>query len=145
MFGNDRREMRRFFTQAWNKHNHGETLEPIERLIAVIIQKHPEYHTILEQEELALDKDYPPEAGESNPFLHISMHLGLQDQISMDRPPGISAAYRKLIMANGGDAHAADHMIMECLAQMIWDAQINNKTPDEQAYLECIDNLVGRQ
>ncbi len=118
-------------------------MEPMEKVMADIIQQHPEYHPILEQEDQALDRDYLPENGESNPFLHMSMHLGLQDQVRMDRPPGITAAYREMIMV-AGDAHHAEHMMMECLAQMLWEAQRNNKMPDEQVYLKCVNNLIRR-
>ncbi len=118
-------------------------MEPMEKAIAAIIQQHPEYHSTLEQEEQALDKDYLPEAGESNPFLHMSMHLGLQEQVSVDRPPGITAAYKELIMASG-DVHTAEHMMMKCLAQMIWEAQQENRAPDEHAYLECVRTLTRR-
>ncbi len=143
MFGNDRREMRRFFTVAWSKQKSGTPMEPMEKALTDIILQHPEYHSILEQEELVLDRDYLPETGESNPFLHMSMHLGLQEQISIDRPPGITLAYKELVM-NKGDAHEAEHMMMDCLAQMIWEAQKENKIPDEQAYLECVKNLTRR-
>ncbi len=140
MFGNDRRQLRRFFTQAWNKQKKDLPMEPMEKVVADVIQQHPEYHSMLEQEDLALEKDYLPEGGETNPFLHLSMHISLQEQISTDRPPGISAAYRKLLMGSG-DAHAADHQMMECLGRMLWEAQRENRMPDEQAYLECIKSL----
>ncbi len=141
MFGNDRRQMRRFFTDAWQKQKTGAPMEPMEQVIANIIQQHPEYHSLLEQKELALDKDFLPEMGETNPFLHISMHIGIQEQISIDRPPGITTAYKELIMSKG-DAHTAEHIMMDCLAQMLWDSQRDNKTPNEHAYLECIKSLI---
>lgn len=142
MFGNDRKEMRRFFTNSWKKTKSRVPLEPMEKIIADIIQQHPEYHHILEQEELALDKDYLPESGETNPFLHMSMHIGLQEQISTNRPYGITTAHRELTMSEG-DAHKAEHIMMECLGQMIWEAQRDKKTPDEQAYLGCVKRLLG--
>lgn len=141
MFGNDRRQLRRFFTGAWDKQKRGSPMEPMEKIVAGIIQQHPEYHSILEQQELALEKDYLPETGETNPFLHMSMHISLQEQVSTDRPPGISAAYRKLIMGSG-DAHATDHKMMECLGHMLWEAQRENRIPDEQVYLECVKSLM---
>jgi hypothetical protein len=141
MFGNDRREMRRFFTAAWRKQRNGTAMDPMEQVIANIIQQHPEYHALLEQEEQALEKDFLPEAGEGNPFLHMSMHIGLQEQVSINRPTGITIAYKELVMRQG-DAHAAEHMMMECLGQMIWEAQSNQKAPDEQAYLACIRRLI---
>jgi hypothetical protein len=142
MFGNDRREMRRFLTDAWSKHNNAVPTEPMEQLIAEIIQHHPEYHSLLEQADLAVERDFLPEMGEANPFLHLSMHVSLQEQISTDRPPGITAVYKQLVM-NKADAHAAEHMMMECIAQMIWEAQTNNSTPNELKYLECVKKLLG--
>lgn len=143
MFGNDRREMRRFFTDAWRKYKNSAPMEPMEQLIADIVQHHPEYHSMLEQADEAVERDFLPETGETNPFLHLSMHISLQEQISTDRPPGITAAYRELVLSKG-DAHSAEHMIMDCIAQMIWQAQTNNSTPDEQAYLGCVKNLLKR-
>jgi hypothetical protein len=143
MFGNDRRQMRRFFTDAWSKHNNGVPMEPMEQVIVEIIQHHPEYHSLLEQADLAVERDFLPEMGETNPFLHVSMHVSLQEQISTDRPQGITAAYKELVM-NRADAHAAEHMMMDCIAQMIWQAQTNNSVPDEQAYLVCVKNLLRK-
>ncbi len=116
-------------------------MEPMEKVVASIIQQHPEYHSMLEQHDLALERDFLPEAGESNPFLHMSMHISLQEQISTDRPPGITPSYRKLLVTTG-DSHQADHMMMECLGRMIWEAQANNTMPDEMAYLQCVNKLL---
>lgn len=143
MFGNDRTQMRRIFTDAWRKHNSGAPMEVMEKVIAGLIQQHPEYHSILEQAETAIEKEFLPEAGETNPFLHLSMHISLQEQISTDRPPGITATYRELVLSKG-DAHAAEHMMMDCIGQMIWEAQRNNSAPDEQAYLACVKNLLKK-
>jgi hypothetical protein len=117
-------------------------MEPMEQLIAEIIHHHPEYHSLLEQADLAVERDFLPEMGEANPFLHLSMHVSLQEQISTDRPLGITAAYKQLVM-NKADAHAAEHMMMECIGQMIWEAQTNNSTPNELKYLECVKKLLG--
>lgn len=143
MFGNDRREMRRFFTDAWSKHKSGVPMEPMEQVIAEIIQHHPEYHSLLEQADVAIERDFLPEMGEANPFLHLSMHISLQEQISTDRPLGITAAYKELVMKKA-DVHAAEHMMMDCIAQMIWQAQTNNSVPDEQAYLACVKKLLRK-
>ena len=143
MFSNDRTQFRRFFTNAWSKQQSGAPMEPMEMVVANIIQQHPEYHSMLKQQDTALEKDFPPEAGETNPFLHMSMHLSIQEQISTDRPPGIAATYRKLLMSLG-DSHEADHMVMECLGRMLWEAQTSNSMPDETAYLECVKGLQGK-
>ncbi|AKH19100.1 DUF1841 family protein [Sedimenticola thiotaurini] len=143
MFGNDRTQMRRYFTEAWRKASAGEELIPLERMIADVIQQHPEYHAMLETEESVLDKDFLPDLGETNPFLHMSMHISLQEQISTDRPNGIRPLYQQLVM-RAGDSHEAEHRMMECLGQMLWEAQRQNRMPDEQAYLSCIRKLAGR-
>lgn len=133
--------MRRFFTEAWRKHRAGEPLQPLEQLIARIVQQHPEYHGILEQPEAVLEQDFPPEAGMSNPFLHMGMHISLQEQVVTDRPAGISAVYREL-SHKAGDPHEAEHQLMECLGRMLWEAQQSNTAPDEKDYLECARNLL---
>lgn len=144
MFGNDRTRMRRVFTEAWRKQQAGEPLEPLEQVIVHIERQHPEYHRILEQPEQSLQHEFLPEAGTTNPFLHLAMHLSLQEQISTDRPAGISTLYQQLIRQTG-DSHAADHQLMECLGTMLWEAQQANTPPDESAYLECIRGLLKRQ
>ena len=143
MFGTDRTQMRRVYTEAWRKRLSGEPMEPLEQVIASVVERHPEYHRLLENPENTLEKDYTPEMGESNPFLHLSMHLGLQEQISTNRPTGITGLYRQLTL-KCGDAHTAEHEMMECLGQMIWEAQRYNRMPDEHGYLECIRSAIGR-
>jgi len=140
MFGNDRKGMRRVFTEAWRKQQTKEIMQPLEQVVANVIRQHPEYHQMLEQKGDILDKEYLPEGGEGNPFLHMSMHISLQEQISTDRPLGISALYRQLLLGRG-DAHEVEHQMMECLGRMLWEAQRANRMPDEQAYLECIRKL----
>jgi hypothetical protein len=142
MFGSDRKQMRQVFLEAWRKQREGIFMEPLEQLIVSVVQAHPEYHRLLEDAERALDKDFLPEQGESNPFLHMAMHISLQEQIATDRPAGVTALYQRLIRRLG-DAHEAEHHLMECLAHMLWEAQANQRMPDEQAYLECIRRLVG--
>ena len=141
MFGSDRTQMRRVFTEAWRKQQSGEPLEPLEQVIAYIERQHPEYHRILESPEQALQQEFLPETGDANPFLHLAMHLSLQEQISTDRPTGITALYQQLTRLTG-DPHTADHQLMECLGVILWEAQRNNALPDESAYLECIRRLL---
>lgn len=144
MFGSDRTRMRRVFTEAWRKQRAGEPLEPLEQVIVHIERQHPEYHRILEQPERSLAQEFLPEAGDSNPFLHLAMHLSLQEQISTDRPAGISALYQQLARQTG-DPHTADHQLMECLGTILWEAQRSGALPDESAYLECIRRLLKQQ
>jgi hypothetical protein len=141
MFGNNRIEMRRVFTEAWRKHRANLEKTPLEALISGIIEQHPEYHRLIENPDAALDRDFIPEGGETNPFLHLGMHISLQEQMATDRPSGISALYQRLTMAIG-DAHEAEHQMMECLGRMLWEAQSAGTVPDEQAYLACVQRLI---
>lgn len=137
LFPQDRNEIRRFFCEAWRKHREGLPLEPLGRLVAEVILRHPEYHPLLEDPETALNREYLPELGETNPFLHLGLHIAIQEQITTDRPPGILAAYRGLV-TRCGDPHTAEHHMMECLGEALWHAQRNGGAPDEQAYLACV-------
>lgn len=141
MFGNDRVEMRRFFTEAWRKSMAGETLIPLENMVIDIIKMHPEYHKALEGSDNVLDKDYTPEGGESNPFLHMAMHISIHEQLTTNRPFGIRDIYQNLVN-RCGDNHEAEHQMMECLGRMLWDAQRAGKMPDESAYLELVKKLL---
>ncbi|MGD8526099.1 MAG: DUF1841 family protein [Thioalkalispiraceae bacterium] len=141
MFSNDRGQLRKMFFTSWQKHQSGETLEPLEQLVAQIIQQHPEYHALLDDEQKYLDKDYTPEMGETNPFLHMSMHIAIAEQLGTNRPAGIKDLYQQLV-TKLGDAHTVEHHIMECLGQMMWEAQHNQAMPDEQQYLECLRKLL---
>ena len=142
MFGNERVQMRRLFFEAWRKHQAGEAMQPLEQMIAGVVLAHPEYHGLLDDPEDGLSRDYSPEAGESNPFLHMAMHIGLLEQISTDRPSGIGEVHR-LLSQRFGETHAAEHRMMECLGRMLWEAQTNSRAPDEQAYLDCMRRLLG--
>jgi len=140
MFGNDRNELRRMFFSVWHKAQNSEPLEPLENLITEIIKLHPEYHDLLVDEQANLDKDYTPEMGQTNPFLHMAMHISIQEQLQTDRPAGIRAQYQQL-MTKMSDAHEVEHQMMECLGQMIWQAQRDNTLPDESHYLACVQEL----
>jgi hypothetical protein len=141
MFTQDRDTMRSFFVEAWRKARDGVPLEPLEAQIAAVVRAHPEYHHLLDNADAVLSKDFLPEDGETNPFLHLSMHLAILEQVATDRPRGIRAAYQKNASAMG-DAHAAEHRIMECLGQALWEAQRSGGRPNESAYLECLHRLV---
>ncbi|MET0024407.1 MAG: DUF1841 family protein [Sedimenticola sp.] len=140
MFGNDRLQMRRMFTDSWQKSKQGAPLEPLEKMIVEIIQQHPEYHKMLEDPDGSLDRDFMPEEGQTNPFLHMGMHISIQEQISTDRPAGIRLAYQKLSLKTG-DHHEAEHKMMECLGRMLWEAQRSGGMPDENLYLECVRQI----
>jgi hypothetical protein len=141
VFGTDRESIRRFFIECRQKHLDNQPLSPLERLIVEVLREHPEYDALLSKTEEILDRDYMPEQGETNPFLHMGMHITLQEQLGSDRPAGIRDLYQRLTQ-KAGDAHSAEHQMMECLGLSLWEAQRNNTAPDEQAYLECIRRLV---
>jgi hypothetical protein len=115
-------------------------LDPLQMQIVSVIEQHPEYHRLLENPEQALGKDYLPELGETNPFLHMGMHLGIREQIDTDRPAGIRMLHQRLLEQHG-DAHELEHKMMECLAEMIWQAQKTGTAPDETHYLDCLKSL----
>jgi hypothetical protein len=141
LFSQDRTQLRRFFFSVWRKHQAREPMEPLEGLIADVIAQHPEYHAQLANEEAALDRDYLPEMGETNPFLHLAMHLAMREQLGTQRPAGIVEIYQKLAAVTG-NAHDAEHAMMDCLGEMLWQAQRDGTAPDEQRYLECLEKMV---
>ncbi len=138
MFNPSRDQARRFFFDAWSKFKAGRALSDLEAMALEHIGRHPEYHAILDQPDRYLDRDWPPEVGETNPFLHLSMHLSIGEQLTIDQPTGIQAHYRALLAALG-DEHQAQHAVMDCLAEMIWQAQRHNRPPDAAAYLLCLE------
>jgi hypothetical protein len=134
--------MRQVFFEAWRKRQTGVEMEPLEEMVSSVVAAHPEYHGMLNDEERYLPQEFSGEDGKGNPFLHMAMHISLLEQISTDRPPGISELYRRLCQRIG-EPHDAEHRLMECLGQMLWEAQANNRMPDEAAYLECIRRLLN--
>jgi hypothetical protein len=141
MFGQDRNQLRQMYLDAWRKQQNNEVMQPLEVMIAEVVSLHPEYHALLEQGEDALDKDFQAEMGESNPFMHMGMHMAIREQLSTDRPVGIVLAHKKLSLRLQ-DAHEVEHQIMECLGQSLWEAQRNNSAPDESQYLSCVQKLT---
>jgi len=141
MFGQDRQQIRRYFQAAWAKHQAGQPLEALERLVVDVIAQHPEDQNALADEN-ALLRDFSPDDGQTNPWLHMGMHISLGEQLGADRPAGIRDLYRR-IAARHGDTHAAEHAMMDCLGIALWEAQRNHATPDEQAYLTCLKRLAG--
>ena len=137
MFTPSRDEARRFVADAWAKYRAQAPLSDHERIAAGIVALHPEYHPLLEDAERHLDRDYRPEAGDVNPFLHLSLHIAVAEQLAIDQPPGIRAHYERLRLARG-DEHAALHAVLECLGEVIWHAQRHRTPPDATIYLECL-------
>ena len=137
MFSQDRSKQREFLASSWQKHIIGEILEPLELQLALIVQKHPEYHALIND----INLEYFPEQGKTNPFLHINLHLALQDQLTINQPTGIKDIYKKLILIHI-DTHEVEHMMMECIAEMIFNSQKNNTTLDQDNYLVNLKNLI---
>jgi hypothetical protein len=137
MFAPSREQARRFFIDAWRKHRTGEIVSPLEDAAIRLISLHREYHGLLEDGEAAITREWTPASGEANPFLHLSLHLAVEEQLSIDQPPGLRAAFEALL-ARRGDRHAALHDVMECLGETLWRAQKSQSPPDGEAYLECV-------
>jgi len=138
MFDPSRQDVRRFFCTLWRKHREGLPLTPLETIALERVLAHPEYHGDLTDEEAALAAEYPVEGGRGNPFLHLSMHLAIAEQLSIDQPPGLRAAHARLAQRLDS-THEADHEVMECLGETVWRAQRDNAPPDGLAYLECVE------
>ncbi len=141
LFTQDRRRLRFQFLQAWRKHLAQKPLEPLETQIVSLLLDHPEYHALLESHTDILEADYTADHGGDNPFLHLSLHLALREQVGTDRPAGIASVTRSLLIKHG-NGHQVEHLMIECLGEYIWDAQRQGRAPDEQAYLEKIRGLV---
>jgi hypothetical protein len=136
MFAPTRDEARRFLAAAWTKHRNGEPLEGLERTVVEIVALHPEYHPLLADAH-ALEREWSPESGSVNPFLHLSLHLAVAEQLAIDQPAGIRAEFERL-RASRGDAHAALHAVLECLGEVVWQAQRLGTGPDAALYLDCL-------
>lgn len=144
--GLPRDELRRRYLEAWRKHRARLPLEPLEAQIAAVIADHPEYIAWLESGEDVLTAEFTPEGGRENPFLHLSMHLAIRDQVATDRPVGIAQLHRELAQRLGS-AHAAEHAMLEPLAETLWEAQHDRKLPDDEAYWQRLARLsrAGRR
>lgn len=142
MFGQNRQQLRQVFFDVWSKMQNPEPMTALERAIAQIIDMHPEYHAILASPD-KLDQDFSVEAGQSNPFLHMGLHISLHEQISTDRPAGIRALYQQLL-GHYQDQHRCEHEMMECLAESLWQAQRNNQPPSEADYLQALRRLLDK-
>lgn len=138
MFNPSREQARQFFFETWRKYRQREMLSAMEDLALDVILLHPEYHRMLDDAERYQDKDYLPEVGDTNPFLHMGMHIAIKEQLSIDQPVGIRPRFERLLKQTG-DEHAATHQVMECLAEMIWQAQRTQSALDAKVYFECLD------
>ena len=137
IFGQDRTELRRLYFEAWKKHRDGAALSALEAQIAQVVEDHSEYQQAVADD---LERSFTVEAGETNPFLHMGLHLGIRDQVATDRPAGITGVFQQLAVRTG-DAHDAEHRMIDCLAETLWEAQNANQPPDEARYLERLRRL----
>ena len=141
MFNPSRDQARQFLFEAWQKRRDSAPLSPLEAMAADLIAKHPEYHTILESPGQYAGREYLPEQGETNPFLHLSMHIAIAEQVSIDQPAGIRNAMQRLTQ-HLGSRHDAEHEVMDCLAETLWQAQRGHTAPDMRVYLDCLEQKL---
>jgi hypothetical protein len=141
LFNPSREEVRQFFCDAWSKHQASGILSPMESIAARWMVEHPEYHALLNDPQQAKEAEYTPEKGQTNPFLHLSMHMSITEQVQIDQPPGIREASRQLTIKLDSE-HEAQHRIMECLGQVLWSAQRDGTPPDMVTYVELIKRLL---
>jgi len=139
----DRSSLRRLYVDAWRKHLERRVLEPLEAQIVALVGEHPEYHALF-ADDAVLTRDWTPEHGVGNPFLHLSLHLAIREQVTTDRPAGIAAVHAAL-STTLRSAHDAEHRMSECLGAALWESQRSGRPPDEAAYLEALRRLLTRR
>lgn len=142
LFNPSRDEVRAFFFDAWAKFSTQQTLTDLEKLAVAVMHMHPEYHAILNAPEHYRQQAYFPEMGETNPFLHMSLHLSILEQLSINQPTGIAEIYRTLLTQHANE-HDAQHVLLECLAETIWLAQRNQTPLDAAHYLTLMREKSG--
>lgn len=142
MFAPSRHEARQLFFDTWKKYRRGETLTDLETVALRVITLHPEYQPLLDRPEQHLDRDYSPGNGQVNPFLHLSLHLAVEEQLAIDQPCGVRSHYQRLLTRTGSE-HDAKHAVLECLGETIWQAQRHGAPPDEKIYLECLERQAA--
>jgi hypothetical protein len=143
MFAPSQSQVRQFFCEVYAKSCASAPLTALEAIAAGWVAEHPEYHAELADVKTAQEAVYSADAGRTNPFLHLSMHLSISEQVSIDQPPGMAQAFA-LLAARLGSAHAAHHEVMECLGQMLWTAQRSALPPDGQGYIDCVRRRATR-
>jgi uncharacterized protein DUF1841 len=143
MFEPSRDQARDFFFETWRKYRAGEPLAGLEAIVLDVILAHPEYHAALDEPDRFRERNYSPELGEPNPFLHMSMHLAIEEQLSIDQPIGVAGSFAALA-AKRGDRHEAMHDAMECLGEMVWRSQRDHAPPDAATYLDCLKKRARR-
>ena len=140
MFDPSREQVRQFFFDTWGKYRAAKPLQGMEKIALDVILLHPEYHALLEDPERNADRDYAPEMGQTNPFLHLSLHMAIEEQLSIDQPAGVRGAFEALLR-KCSTRHDALHAAVECLGEMVWRSQRDGTPPDAQSYLQCLKRL----
>ena len=143
MFQPSQADVRRFFCGVYAKARANQPMEAIELLASQWINEHPEYHAELADLDAALVNMAQAEPGRENPFLHLSMHLSISEQCSIDQPRGIRQAV-ELLAAKRNDLHAAHHEAMDCLGRMVWESQRAGRPPDGAAYIDCVQQRATK-
>ena len=143
MFEPSQADVRRFFCSVYAKWRDGQPLDALETLAGLWVAEHPEYHTDLSDVDAALARMYEVKDGRINPFLHLSMHLSISEQCSIDQPRGIRQAV-ELLSARRDSLHEAHHEAMESLGQMVWESQRSGRPPDGQAYIDAVQRRATR-
>jgi hypothetical protein len=140
IFSNDRDKLRQKYFDVWQKTKDKRPLEPLEAIISDVLLMHPEYHALLEEKQ-TLKKDFMPDQGQTNPFLHMSMHIAIKEQAQSKRPLGIDPLLKKALKKHK-DQHKVEHIVMDCLGESLWLAQKNNQMPNEALYIDCIKKHI---
>jgi hypothetical protein len=143
MFNPSQEDVRRFFCSVYAKSRGAQPMDAIETLAGQWIAEHPQYHADLQDQEAATTRIYPEGNGQSNPFLHLSMHLSISEQCSIDQPRGIRQAV-ELLTHKRQSLHTAHHEAMDCLGTMLWESQRAGRPPDGQAYIDCVQRHATR-
>jgi len=144
LFGNDRKQLRKMYFDAWDKQQKNLLLTPLEAQIVDVIGIHPEYHNQLDADiSIKIDKDYHQHLGEDNPFLHMGLHLGLREQLNTSRPVGIKTLFLSLTK-KVSNSHLAEHLFMEVLSDFIWQSQHSGEAPDDKKYLKQLETIVDK-
>ena len=142
MYGHDRKQMRAVFFRAWQRHCARLPLTGVEPLVVSVVLRHPEYHALLQDPAASEDRDWSAEAGQTNPFLHLGLHIAIEEQLGLDQPKGVRAHYQTLL-EQGQDEHAAQHRMMDCMGEMLRQAGLEAGAPDPGIYLSCLAQLCG--
>ncbi|HHF7379523.1 TPA: DUF1841 family protein, partial [Legionella feeleii] len=141
-YGDNVQDTRQLFFSSWQKYLQKQPLLPLEQQIVDVILVHPEYHRLLETASPHDSQPYFPELGQTNPFLHMGLHIAIREQISTDRPGGIDSLYRQLLQKYS-DRLVVEHLMMDCLAESLWRAQRSQTFPNEKDYLDALNRLLG--